>query len=157
MPKARMKDEDEYALPEDTLLRARLDSVEEKTITFFYKAHHKAVTEGKAKEGDQGEIHKWVWKFTILDGDYAGLGAWGETETYLSSHANNKVRQWAEALRDAPFTVGEGLDTDDLLGLSCVLTVRHDPPRPKRDGGMFYGSPVDSVFPASAMADVPPF
>ena len=158
MPKTTMRVQDEYPLPADVLLPAILVEVEERTYDFVYKAHHKRVQSGAVKVGDEGKVEKWVWKFAITEGDYGGLHAWGETEAFLSTHPDNKVRQWAEALRGAEFDPGEGLDTDDLLGLPCVITVRHDEPRPKRDGsGNFYPCPVDSVFPASDVAELPPF
>lgn len=158
MPKATMREQSEYALPEDTLFPATLTSVKERRTTFTYKAHHKAVESGRAQVGEEGVVERWVWEFEITDGEFMGLRAWGETETALSTHPDNLVRQWGEALRGAPFEIGEGLDTDDLIGLPCSITVRHDEPRPRRDGsGMFYGCPVDSVFPKSAVDALPPF
>lgn len=158
MPSSTMRVQDEYPLPEDVLLPAKLVQVEERVYEFVYKAHHRRVQDNSVSVGDKGEVRKWTWRFQIVDGDYAGLNAWGETESYLSSHPDNKVRQWGEALRGSPFQVGETLQTDDLLGLSCMITVRHDEPRPRRDGaGNFYPCPVDSVFPPSVADDLPPF
>lgn len=129
-----MREESEYKIPADTPLPAMLQSVEEREVKY-------------KKDGKDKSFMKWEWVFEITEGEYAGLHAYGETESYLSTHPDNKVRQWGEVLRDAPFEVGEGIDTDLLLGLPCVITVRHDPPRPKKDGTNFYPCPVDQVFP----------
>jgi hypothetical protein len=154
MPKTTNTEESEYALPAEEPLPARLDSVEVKTINFEKKDGH------GNKTGVMDSFDKWVWTFKITGGDYAGLKAYGETEDRMSTRADNKVRAWAEALLGKTFDVGEGLDTDDLIGLSAIVTVRHDEPRAKRDGTMFYGCPVDDVFPADALGarmDEPPF
>ena len=136
MPTATMREESEYKLPAETPFPAILSSVEEKEIPYTDK-----------NDGKKKTFKKWQWVFEITDGEYAGLHAYGDTEAYLSTHPDNLVRQWGEVLRDAPFEVGEGIDTDLLLGLPCVITVRHDPPRPKKDGSNFYPCPVDQVFP----------
>ena len=107
MPKSTMRQESEYPLPADVLLPAALATVEDRTYEFTYQAHHKRVQSGTAKLGEKGTVEKWVWKFAITDGPYTGLHAWGETEAFLSSHPDNKVRQWAEALRGAEFEPGE--------------------------------------------------
>jgi hypothetical protein len=160
MPTSTMRNQDEYPLPEDVAFPARLTAVSEKRNEFTYKAHHKPVKEGKKNVGDTGVISRWTWEFEIVDGDYSGLRAWGETEDALTNHPDNKVRQWAETLLGREFEIGEGLDTDDLIGLPCLITVRHDEPRPKKDGsGNFYPCPVADVFPADALSggDEPPF
>ena len=154
MPQTTMRDEDTYPLPDETPFPARLESVEVKTIQFEKKDRKTG-----AKTGEWSSFDKWVWDFQITSGQYAGLHAYGETEDRLTNHPDNKVRQWAETLRDAPFEIGEGLNTDDLVGLPCIVTVRHDEPRPKKDGGNFYPCPVDDVFPEGALPvdDEPPF
>lgn len=158
MPKGTMQDENEYPLPEDTPFPARLDKVEERVTRWTYQSHHQSVIDGRNKVGEEGEIVRWSWTFRITDGDYAGVNAYGETEPKLTTHPDNLVRQWAEVLRGKTFELGESFDTDDLLGLTCIITVRHDPPREKRDGGKFYPCPVDSVFPADALGvSDPPF
>jgi hypothetical protein len=81
------------------------------------------------------------------------MKAWGETEDRLTNREDNLVRQWAETLLATTISVGEGLDTDILVGLPCVIEVRHDEPRQKKDGTFFYGCPVDQVYPAAG-ADV---
>lgn len=148
MPKSTVVHEDAYALPEDTMFPAILKSVTEENTTFQYKAHHKSVKEGKRKVGEEGSFSKWRWEFEITEGDHAGLRAWGDTENYISDREDNKVRQWAETLQDTEFKLGDGIDTDELVGLPCTITVRHEEPRPKADGTLFYPSPVADVLPA---------
>jgi hypothetical protein len=136
MPSSTMREESEYRLPAHTPFPAMLEAVEEKEIPYTDRV-----------TGEKRTFTKWEWVFQIVEGEYAGLSAYGDTEGKLTTHPDNLVRQWAEVLRDAPFGIGEGLNTDDLLGLPCVISVRHDPPRPKKDGGKFYPCPVDQVFP----------
>lgn len=166
MPKSTVQDEDAYPLPEDTLFDARLDSVELRTVVFEYKAHHKSVQSGKNTVGEKGEIRRWKWTFAILSPDqYVGLKVEGETEPKISMAAGDQARNWYETLLDTQVGLGDDIDTDLALGLPCQLTVRHEDPRPRREGGMFYACAVDDVFPptsrpARAMAatsDEPPF
>jgi hypothetical protein len=142
-----VQDEEQYPYPEDTLFPCTLESVRERVTVFQYKDSHTAVREGRAKAGESGEIAKWVWVFKVTAGDYTGSVIYGETQPKVTS----VVRQWAEALRGAPYEIGEQFDSDLLLGLPCALTVRHMPVRPKRDGSNFYPYEVESVFPADAV------
>lgn len=158
MPKATVREESEYPLPDQTVFPARLDKVTEKTITFTYKPTHAAVTSGRAKAGDEGSFTKWQWEFAITDGDYAGMTAYGDTPGKLTNREDDVVRQWSETLLGRELQIGEELDTDLLIGLPCSVTVRHEAPVPRRDGtGNFYPCPVDEVFPADGAADFVPF
>lgn len=137
MPSSTMSNEDQYKLPKDTLLPAVLKSVEEKVINYVNK------------NGKDDSFTKWTWEFEIVDGDYMGLHAWGDTEPRLTNHPDNKVRQWAETLRGAAFEMGEGLDTDDLLGLTCVIVV-DNVEHTKKNGEKSYLTPVIDVLPVDA-------
>lgn len=134
MPSSTVREESEYRLPAGVPFPAILAAVEVKTIKY-------------KKDGVEKSFDKWEWDFEITEGEYAGMHAYGETQDFISTHPDNLVRQWSEILRDAPFEVGDGIDTDELLGLPCVITVRHEEPRPKTSGGNFYGCPVDQVYP----------
>lgn len=158
MPKATVVEESEYPLPSEVMFPARLEKVELIERTFEYKPHHAAVKAGRAKVGETGSFSKWSWEFKITDGDYANLHAYGDTDAKVTNRADDTVRQWAETLLGRELGVGEELDTDLLIGLPCVLTVRHDDPIPRRDGtGNYYPCPVDEVFPAGGAADFVPF
>lgn len=136
MPSTTMREESEYRFPENTPFPAILASVTEKEIPYTDK-----------NTGKPAKFVKWVWAFDIIEGEFAGLTAYGETEAKLTNHPDNLVRQWAEVLRDAPFEFGEGLNTDDLCGLPCIITVAHGDPRPKKDGTKFYPCDVNNVLP----------
>jgi len=150
MPVTTNREETEYALPEDTLFPGILASVSTRTINYNDK-----------KTGEAKSFDKWEWVFEISEGEYSGLNGYGETESYMSTRDDNKVRQWAETLRDMPFEIGDGLDTDELVGLPCMFTVLHEEPRPKKDGsGMWYSCKVKDLFPEGTtqkQADEPPF
>lgn len=146
MPKSEMTNEEKWKLPKETLLPAVLKSVDEQTIKFVNK-----------KTGKDDSFTKWTWEFEVIEGQYEGLRAWGDTEPRLTNHPENKVRQWGETLRGAEFEMGEGLDTDDLLGLTCCITVDNTEYE-KKDGTVSYLCPVLDVFPPDALADnEPPF
>jgi hypothetical protein len=156
MPSSTMREESAYPLPEDVLFPAELTSVVVRTVEFTYKKGPKV--------GEKGSFDLWVWEFAITGGDYAGMKAWGETEDNLNNLEEPKgraklVRPWAETLLGRQIEIGENFDTDQVLGLPCKITVKHEEPRPKKDGGFFYGCPVEDVFPADPRSsdDAPPF
>ena len=142
-----MEDEPQWKLPKDTPLPAKLNKVESKLIEFTLKKDR-----GNKKAGEKDSFTKWEWEFEITGGEFEGLRAWADTEDRLTNHPDNKVRQFAETLRGAPFEMGEGLDTDDLLGLPCAIVVDNIV-HTKANGDKTYLSPVREVFPADALAE----
>jgi hypothetical protein len=144
MPSSTMIHEDEYPVPAGVPCPATLQKVEVRTINFKKKDQYG----NRTNEDDS--FDKWVWEFKISGGDHEGIKVYGETQDKLTNREDNLVRQWAETLLNTTIEVGQGLNTDSLLGLPCVITVRHDEPREKKDGGKFYPCPVDEVFPAAS-------
>ena len=151
MPQAIMETESEYPVPAGVPLPAVLQEVKVRTIHFKKKDQYG----NKTTEDDS--FDKWVWEFKITSGDYAGIKVYGETQDRLTTREDNLVRIWAEQLLGKTIEVGEGLDTDLLLGLACIIECKHDESRDKRDGGKFYPCPVADVFPASGdyVSDAP--
>lgn len=146
MPKAIVTEQEKWKLPKDVPLPAQLTSVTEKEIPYKNK-----------RTGADEVLTKWEWEFAITEGEYAGLSAWGESKPVITT--GNKVAQWAETLRGTPFDIGEGLDTDDLLGLPCLLVVDNTE-YTKKDGETAYLTPITDIFPAgddSAFSVDPPF
>lgn len=143
MPKSTMIEESEYPVPAGVPLPAVLQEVKVRTVSFKKKDQYG----NKTNEDDS--FDKWVWEFKITDGEHAGKKVYGETEDKMSSREYNLVRIWSEQLLGKVFQIGEGLDTDQLLGLPCMIEVRHDEPRVKKDGTNFYPCPVSDVFPVS--------
>lgn len=141
MPKSEVIEQEKWKLPKETPLPAVLNSVEEKKIPYTNKS-------GKADE-----FVKWTWEFEITDGEYEGLRAWGDTDPRITTE--NNVRHWAEAISGADYDLGDGLDTDDLLGLPCVIEVDNTTYE-KKSGDISYLTPVINVLPANA-TDEPPF
>lgn len=149
MPKSSMKVMSEYPVPEDTMCPARLEKVE--VVTFPSKDRNTGALTGETYD-------RWRWTFKIYDGEYAGIAVTVLTTPFISTHPDNKVRQYAETLTGKKWGESEGIDTDELIGLNGIVTVRHQKPRPKKNGdGMWYGIEVADVFPAGALADLPPF
>ena len=145
MPTSTMEHEDEYKLPKDTYLPATLIAVTEKSYPY-------------TRDGEEQVFTKWVWEFSITEGIYGGLRAWGETEPRLTNREGNKVRAWAETLLGTTFELGQGLNTDDLLMLPCVVVVDHVKEAKKGSANEFYfKTPVIDVLPAEVYKDDPPF
>lgn len=156
MPTSTMREDSLYPLPENQLFPAELIAVTVRTIKFVHKKGDKV--------GMEDSFDLWVWEFRITGGDFEGLKAKGETESELTTLTEARgrskpVRPWAETLLGRTMEVGEELNTDDLLALPCQITVVHEEPRAKADGGFFYSCPVDDVLPASRRSnrDNPPF
>lgn len=144
MPKATMKEEAQWKLPANTPLEAKLLSVKERVIDFRNRA------------GEDDTFTKWEWEFEIVSGEYGGLRAWGDTDPKLTTHPDNLVRQWGEALRGRPFKLEEGIDTDDLLGLPCVIVVGNTT-YTKKDGTTSYLTPVQEVYPPGTVPSSDPW
>lgn len=161
MPKTTMREESEYSLPEDMLFPGRVLSIASRTIEFTVKK------DGRGKKaGDKDSFDVWEWEFSIDDGPYATLKGYGTTESYLTNLAEPRgrtalARPWCETLIGRTIEIGEEFDTESLIGLPCQFTVVHEEPRPKKDGGMFYGCAVADVFPVAPAAQnlnsEPPF
>lgn len=143
MPKSEVTEEEKWKLPKETLLPAVLKAVEEKTIPFVNK------------QGKDDSFTKWTWEFEIIDGQYEGLRAWGDTDPRITTE--NNVRHWAETLTGNDYGIGDGLDTDDLLGLTCCISVDNTE-YTKKNGEKSYLCPVIDVFPPDALNESePPF
>lgn len=145
MPKSEVKEQEKWKLPKETLLPAVLNSVEEKKIPFTNK------------RGNADEFVKWTWEFEITDGEYEGLRAWGDTDPNITTE--NNVRHWAEAISGQDYDLGDGLDTDDLLGLPCYIEVDNTTYE-KKNGDISYLTPVVNVMSVEAgqaASEEPPF
>lgn len=152
MPKAVKIQESEYRYPDDLFYTCKLIAVDEIQVPYFKKDRN------GVKTNEQAVFTKWEWKFEIVEGAYLGDVLRGDTRPEYTTRADNKVRQWSESLLNRELTVGEELDTDMLLGLPCIVTIRHGEPRPKSDGSNFYPCEVDEVLPKSgSLINQPPF
>lgn len=145
MPVAKKREESEYRFPAGEYFPAVLKAVSEKEIKYTVKKGPKA--------GQDASFIKWEWVFDITDGEYQGLSAYGETGSDITTREDCIQRQWAETLLGRELEIGEDFDTDIVLESPCIITVRHDEPRAKKDGTNFYPCPVDEVFPVSSGDD----
>lgn len=145
MPQSKVVHEDLYKLPKDTPFPGVLNSVVEKTIPYT------------DRDGKPASFTKWVWEFEVTDGEYMGLRAWADTEPRITDKEGDLGRAFVETLRGKPVELGEGVDTDDYLGLPCVFTVDNKPYE-KKNGEISYTCPVQDIYPADAMPPHdPPF
>lgn len=135
-----------YPIPEDKLVPLKLESVNQVEIPFVHSKGPKA--------GQSGTFVKWEWEFVINEGEYAGLTVRGSSEPRVTSNDQasgslSLARPWVEALLGRELVLGEEIDTDDLIGLQGQGTVRHQDPRPKKDGdGFWFNVELDELFPA---------
>ena len=148
MPKSVVAEDSPYPIPTDTLVPAELVGCES------------VVVEYTKKDGSAGSFPKWEWTFRVNDGEYAGVEVRGSTEPKVTSASEAAflplARPYVEALLARAIQVGEEIDTDDLIGLPCQLTVRHQDPRPRKNGeGFWFNVEVEEVFPYGAMTQTP--
>ena len=147
MPRATVGDApDLYPLPEQTVFDGQLLSCEQINVPFTYKQG--------PKTGQKGSFDKWEWVFAVTTPGYDDLEVKLSTEPRITDASETDgflslARPAVEALLGRPIAVGEEVDTDDLLALPCKFTVRHEPPRARKQGdGFWYNVAVDEVFAA---------
>lgn len=151
MPKAVKVHESEYRYPDDLFYTCKLIAVDEVEVPYFKKVNG-------VRTNEQAVFKKWQWRFEIVEGAYLGEVLRGDTRPEYTTRADNKVRQWSEALLNREMSVGEELDTDMLIGLPCIVTIAHAEPRKKADGTYFYPCEVEEVLPKSgSLVNNPPF
>lgn len=147
--KTSVTEDSPYPIPLDTLVPVRLNKVEYVKLDYIVKKGPNA--------GNPGIFTKWEWDFSITDGEYAGLSIRGNSEPKITSSDDrvgdlHLARPWVEALLNRALDLGEEIDTDDLIGLTAMATVEHQPPRPKKEGeGNWYSVALDELFPAGSM------
>lgn len=151
MGKYQVEDEPDRTIPEDTIVRARLEEVKEETIPFTYKRGE--------KKGQKGEFTKLTWWWLVTDkeageGLYEGRKIKGECDAKLTNHPGNKFRNWSEAILGRELEVGQGVDPEeDLQGLVADISIKH---RKYESGGEErIAEEVDEVISAGGGDDVP--
>lgn len=94
------------------------------------------------------------WDFSITTPEFAGQSIGGTTASKLTTHSNNQYRNWVETVLGMELAPGQGIDTDDLIGLPCqgIIGVRKwgDPERVEAN--------IKALLPPGAtLPDEPPF
>lgn len=151
MVRAVVEDQPDRTIPEDTLLRATLVEVTDKKIEW---------TDKQTKEQMSAILLEWWFKVTdknVEGGLYEGRKVKGETDAKITNHPNNRFRSWAEALLGRDLPVGAGIDTDDdLVGLSCLISVRHRKYTTKQNESRI-AEDIDEILPLAGGGDDVPF
>ena len=126
-------------IPEDTLVRARLESI----------SLHKFMYQGEEKQ-----TLEWWWE--VLGPDpYTGRKLKGKCKPEMNESPRNRLRKWAEALLQREIPVGGKMSIQDLVGLQAQVSVVHKPD--KNDPTMKWEE-IDEVIPVSQFNDdEPPF
>lgn len=143
------EDEPDLTLQEDTIYRARLIEIKPRLMEW---------TDRQTQEKKSKNMLDWWFEITSSD-QYNGRKVKAECEAKISNHPSNRFRAWSQVLLDREIPVGMGIDTDDLTGLACELTIRLE--ADKKDPSKKWER-VDEILPASGGAgggfsDEPPF
>lgn len=99
---------------------------------------------------EQKTIDKLKWTFSVTEpGQWEDQKVRGETSTSFTAHPNCRAYNWVAAITGKKYADGEGLDTDDILGMPCRIVIMYQDD--KRDPEKKWMR-VRDVFPASAAA-----
>lgn len=142
-----VEDAPDLTIPEDTIIRARLNEISDKTINW---------TDRNTNEQKSSVLLEWKWE-VVAEGQYKGRKLRGECDAKISNHPRNKFRAWAESLLGRELPMGMGIDTDDLVGLVADISIAHRADR--KDPSKKYEY-VDEVIPVNggfSVNDEPPF
>lgn len=140
-------DKPDLTIPEDFPLRAQLKEINHREFNW---------TDKKTGEDRTGANLEW-WFQVTAEGKYNGRKVKGRTDAELTNNERDKFGRWARTLLGRELPIGMGLDTDDLIGLSCDLTVRHEPNAKNPDR---VWEVVDELLPITSGFDLngnPPF
>lgn len=150
MPQYVVEEVPDLTIPEDTIIRAKLLEIKDKTIEWRDK---------QTGEPRSAVLLEWWWEPTgdewvLPDGRKRRVK--GECDARLSNHPGNKFRTWAEALLNRELTVEMKLDTEDLVGLQADITVKHRTFKGKTGEDRTIEE-VFEVFPLAGSSDDLPF
>ena len=143
------EEERDLTLPQDSIHRARLLEVKERSFDFTDR------TTGETKTATTLE---WWWEITRpmagLDDEYIGRRVKGECKPKITNRPGNRFREWSEALLDREIPIGMVIDLDDLVGLEAEIVIGHRADR--RDTSKIWEE-VIGVVPVTQQSDEPPF
>lgn len=150
MPVYTVEDQKDLSIPEGKIVRAVLQEIKEKEISWIIKSGPDV---GKTKTAT---LLEWWWEvqgpeYTKEDGNQRRVK--GESDARITNYAGNKFGVWATALLQREVVVGMPVDTDDLTGITADITVKHRPD--KRDPSRTFEE-VDEVIAVESF-DEPPF
>lgn len=151
MPAYTVEDQPDLTIPEDTIVRARLEEISEKEIKWNDK------NDGTPKSK---VILEWWWE--VQDEAYTDPSTGhhrkvkGTCDAKITNHPKNRFHNWSETLMGRTIAVGTPISTDDLIGLQADISIRHR--KDKNDPSKIYEE-VDEVMPITGGfdTDVPPF
>jgi hypothetical protein len=153
MAKITVEEQKDWSvLPSDSILHLKVDEVEIKEV-----------------QGQHGPWQKVEIKFKVLGIQAIGDGSpvegyedviagpiWGSVPFKLTDSAENKLRQWAEAILGMELGLGFELDTDYFLGRECRgITTQYDKRAKDPKTGMpFKGHQIDALLPKGTYGTV---
>ncbi len=142
------EEERDLTLPVDSIHRARLLEVKERSFDF---------QDRQTGETKTGVTLEWWWEVTRpmagLDDEYIGRRVKGECKPKITNRAGNRFREWSEAILDREIPVGMVIDIDDLVGLEAEIVIGH---RGDRKDPSKVWEEIVGVLPAG-QEEMPPF
>lgn len=144
MAKRTVEDQPDLTIPEDTIVRAKLLEIKDKTIEWVDK---------QTKEKRSATLAQFWWQVT--EGEYRDRKVRLECDARITNHPNNRFRQVAESLLGRELPAGIEIDDEDLVGLSADISIAHE--TYEKNGEQRVAEKVDEVMPISGMSDEVPF
>jgi hypothetical protein len=98
-------------IPEGTIVAAKVISIEENNDLQF---------EGRPSP-------RLNWAFEITESPWGGYKILGSSSQKFTIDPPSKFYEWAVQLLGRTFEVGDGIDTEDLIGLPCRIEIEYKP------------------------------
>lgn len=113
MPEFTAEESSFEMIPEGEIVSAKVASIEAETMDF-------------------GPRLKWA--FEVTQAPWEGIKILGGSSQKFTIDPPSKFYEWACQLLGRTFEVGDGINTDDLIGLPCRIEIEYKPDKddPKR-------------------------
>lgn len=148
--KFEVEEEKDLTLPADSIHRARLMEIKERTFEYTDR------NDGTRKTASNLE---WWWEITRpgtgLGEEFIGRRVKGECRPKITNRPGNRLREWSEALLDREIPVGMLIDTDDLIGLEAEIVIGHR--QDKKDAAKVWEEVVGVLPAVGDSSQQPPF
>jgi hypothetical protein len=93
-------------IPEGEIVAAKVVSIEPKVMDFGPRLN---------------------WAFEVTESPWEGTKILGSSSQKFTIDPPSKFYEWAVQLLGRTFDVGDGIDTDDLIGLPCRIEIEYKP------------------------------
>lgn len=147
----------DQTIPENTVVKARLESIELHKFTWPDKRGEIDPATGVTKIHSGANL-EWWWEVVDdrNDGLWKGRKVKGQCKPEMNSNSRNRLRGWIEGITGHEIPVGHKVNLQDYVGLTAEITVSH---RPDNNDPTIKWERVEDIMPLSAnpAVDEPPF